>query len=223
MTTAAMLSHASRAETFRPETLRVLAAAGIRPQVIESTYSGPTPDAEVRAKAYDALVLAKGGGLLFLEDDLDARPFLLPRHLAMAEATGVTTAFCAVNQRHYPPGTLSRSTLKAELLPIPAYDASRGFHGSMAVYLPPAFVQYGLDHPEEFRQPDGSLLTQHVIAPDVERGKVCGFDFWIKHHARRFGGMLVAVPNSVDHVGTNLRTGATWPSPTFQIPEASDA
>lgn len=222
-TTAVMLSHASRAETYRPESLRALATAGIRPQVIESTYQGPTPDAEVRAKAYDALLLAQGGGLLFLEDDLDARPFLLPRHLALAEAAQVTTVLCAVNRRHYPPGVLDQPALKAELLPMPAYDADRGYHGSMAVYVPPALVQHGLERRHEFQQPDGSALTEPVIEPDHRRRKVTGFDFWLKDAACHHGGIFVAVPNSVDHVGANLRTGATWPSPSFHIQEAYDA
>lgn len=219
-----MLSHVSRADTYRPATLAALSAADVHPTVIESTYDGATPDAEVRARAYDALRLAQGDSLLFLEDDLDVRPELFKRHLAMAVEANVTTVFCAVNRRHYPPGLIDGceppAHLPAQLVPIPDFDADRGYHGSMAVYLPPGLVAHALARPEEFITPWGTPLTQPVIEPDHLRGKVTGFDFWIKANARSFGGMLIAVPNSIDHVGRNIRTGHAWPSPTFSIPVA---
>jgi hypothetical protein len=106
---------------------------------------------------------------------------------------------------------------------MPAYDDNRGYHGSMAVYLPPALVAHGLTRPHEFMRPNGAPLTDPVIQPDHQRGKVTGFDFWIKHHARAFGGILVALPNSVDHVGLSVHGSAratAWRSPSFPIPEA---
>jgi len=217
-----MLSHESRADSYRKESLAQLAAAGITPIVIESTATSGT-DAEVRRRAYDALEHATAAGLVFLEDDIHVRSSLFLRHVAMAIDAQAVTVFCAVNQRHYPPGTLFQPSLIASLAPMPAYDDNRGYHGSMAVYLPPALVAHGLTHPHEFMRADGSPLTTPVITPDHQRGKVTGFDFWIKHHARAFGGILVALPNSVDHVGLSVRNNqraSPWRSPSFLIPEA---
>lgn len=214
-----MLSHASRAAATRAKSLARLAAAGVHPTVVESTYAGPTPDAEVRARAFDALALAEGDALVFLEDDLDVRPDLFRRHLAMAVAANAVTAFCAVNRRHYPPGVLSRSSLPAYLAPIPAYAADRGFHGSMALYIPPAMVAHALLRRDEFQLPNGSPLTRPVIPPDFARGKVTGFDFWVKHTAPQFGGMLVALPNSIQHDDPKGK----WFSPSFGIPEEVSA
>lgn len=210
-----MLSHASRTES-RTKSLASLARATALPvTVIESTYTGPTPDAEVRARGYDALMAASGRDMVFLEDDIEVHPDLFRRHLLMAAAAGVVTVFCAVNARHYPPGILDEVTLDAELLPLPNFDADRGYHGSMAVFIPQAVVEHGLNRRHEFQRPDGSPLTQPVIEPDRLRGKVTGFDFWLKHTARAFGGMLVAVPNSVNHVSRH----GTWPSLTYHVPE----
>jgi len=217
-----MLSHASRREGARVESLAQLAAAGIHPQIIES-HATEKSDAEVRRRAYDALRRAAGDALLFLEDDILVRPALLNTHLALAEASGVTTALCAINARHYPPGVLSENPMRVRLEPIPNYAADRGFHGSMAVYLPPALVEYGWAHPEQFVRADGTALVDPVIPPDFQRGKVTGFDFWLKHTAQRFGGMRVALPNSVDHDdrgSVHGSRGGAWRSPTFSVPEA---
>ena len=216
-----MLSHASRREGARVESLAQLAAAGIYPQVIES-HATERSDAEVRRRAYDALSRAAGDALLFFEDDILVRPALLNDHLALAEAAEITTALCAINARHYPPGVLSENPMRVRLEPVPNYAADRGFHGSMAVYLPPALVTHGLEHPEQFMRRDGTALVNPVIPPDFQRGKVTGFDFWIKHAAQRFGGMRVALPNSVDHDDRGSVHGertSAWRSPTYGIPE----
>jgi len=70
--------------------------------------------------------------------------------------------------------------------------------------------------------PRGEPLTQPVIPPDHARGKITGFDFWIKHTAQQFGGMLVALPNSIDHDDRGSVNGertSAWRSPTYGIPE----
>ena len=215
MVTFVMLSHESRVES-RLRSLDSFPLCAVV-HIVESAYSGPNPDAEVRARAYDALTLARGGGLVFLEDDIEVRPDLFQRHVAMAEEADVITAFCAVNKRHYPPGVLDRDSLPVSLAPIPDYDADRGFHGSMAVYIPARVVEYAIDRQEEFQEADGSPLERPVIPPDFARRKVTGFDFWLKHTARKFGGMLVALPNSVNHVSRH----GTWPSLTFHVPVAA--
>lgn len=214
MVTFVMLSHESRVESRLRSLDSFPLCAAVH--IVESTYSGPNPDAEVRARAYDALTLARGGGLVFLEDDIEIRP-LFRRHLDLAITADRITVFCAVNERHYPPGVLGQEALPVSLAPIPKYDADRGFHGSMAVYVPPAVVAYALGRREEFQEADGSPLERPVIPPDFARRKVTGFDFWLKHTARKFGGMLVALPNSVNHVSRH----GTWPSLTFHVPEAA--
>lgn len=218
MVTFVMLSHVDNRES-RDRSLASLAAAGVTPEVLLSFYRGPHPDAEVRRAGYDALSAAytAGGALVFLEDDIEVRPDLFRRHVAMAEEADVITAFCAVNKRHYPPGVLDRDSLPVSLAPIPDYDADRGFHGSMAVYVPARVVEYAIDRQEEFQEADGSPLERPVIPPDFARRKVTGFDFWLKHTARKFGGMLVALPNSVNHVSRH----GTWPSLTFHVPVAA--
>lgn len=211
-----MLSHESRVES-RARSLASLALAGVEPELVISTYDGPTPDAEVRRAAFSALSYAycHSDALVFLEDDIEVRPDLFQRHVSMAVAADRITAFCAVNKRHYPPGTLERDALPVSLEPIPNYGADRGFHGSMAVYVPARVVEYAIDRQEEFQEADGSPLERPVIPPDFARRKVTGFDFWLKHTASRFGGMLVALPNSVNHVSRH----GTWPSLTYHVPE----
>lgn len=218
MVTFVMLSHETRVES-RAASLASLATAGVTPEVLLSFYRGPNPDAEVRRAGYDALSAAytAGGPLVFLEDDIQVRPELFRRHVAMAEEADVITAFCAVNKRHYPPGTLERDALPVSLEPIPNYGADRGFHGSMAVYIPARVVEYAIDREEEFQEADGGPLERPVIPPDFARRKVTGFDFWLKHTASHFGGMYVALPNSVNHVSRH----GTWPSLTYHVPEAA--
>lgn len=207
-----MLSHVERVES-RAASLLALQHAGVRPEVVISHYRGSTPDAEVRARAFDALTLAEGRALVFFEDDIDVRPELFQRHVRMAERADTVTAFCAVNERHYPRGIIGKASHRAQLVGIPNYNADRGFHGSMALYVPPAMVAFALGRRSEFQQVDGTPLSFPVIEPDRLRGKVTGFDFWVKHHAAAFNGMLVAVPNSVQHVDRRGR----WYSPTFNM------
>lgn len=207
-----MLSHVDRVHS-RARSLKALLAAHVRPQVVISHYRGSTPDAEVRARAFDALRLAEGGGLVFLEDDIDVRAELFQRHVRMAERADTVTAFCAVNERHYPRGIIGKASHRAQLVGIPNYNHDRGFHGSMALYLPPAMVTHALLRRDEFQLPDGGPLQHPVIPPDFARGKVTGFDFWVKHTSPQFGGMQVALPNSVQHVDRRGR----WYSPTFNM------
>src|SRR5690625_798441 len=182
---AVMISHESRALTMRVESLTQLASVGIKPVVIESTYDGDNPDAEVRRLGYEALKHGTSEGLLFFEDDIIVNPELLPWHIERARRAQLLAALCTVNERHYNPNVLrdikEGAPLKPRFARIPRYDADRGFHGSMALYLPPKLVVYGLARQTEFQQPDGSHLEHPVIPPDYQRGKVTGFDFWIKY------------------------------------------
>lgn len=220
MIPAVMISHKSRALTLRIESLAQLASVGIKPVVIESTYDGDNPSAEVRRLGYEALKYGNDQGLLFFEDDIIVNADLLPWHIERARRAKLLVAFCAVNKRHYKYSIMRDVELGAKLYPhfarIPRYDDDMGFHGSMAMFLPPRLVVYGLARQTEFQQPDGSCLENPVIPPDYQRGKVTGFDFWIKYAARvaplKDRGMFAAIPNSVDHVG---RSDGRWRSPTF--------
>lgn len=213
-----MLSHASRANGLRRQSLLQLEAAGIEPLILESTYAGEHTDAEVRRRGYDALQHHHPDlGLLFFEDDIVVNAALFKRHLELAIAAQRVVAFCALNRRHYQAGVIGQPRLPVRLDPIPGYSEDRGFHGSQALYLPADLCRFGLEHPEMFMAEDGGPLTQPAILPDHLRGKVCGFDFWIKHHAALVGGILAAIPNSVDHVGM-MKSGAYWRSPTYGTP-----
>lgn len=220
---AVVLTKASRATTTLPRTLRDLADAGINPQTITSTYTGPLPDAEVRRQALNAIQLAAGDplGMLFFEDDIAVDAPLFQHHLRLALSMSRIVAFCTVNPKHHPPGMLNDpSPILARLEALPAWDApygrDGGFHGSMAVYLPPAVVRFALDRPHEFQRDDGAALTVPVIAPDAQHHRITGFDLWLKHHAKSFGGIYGAFPNPVDHLGDGghrwraLTYGAAW-------------
>ena len=223
MIPAVMISHESRALTHRVESLTQLASAGIHPTVIESTYNGREASAEVRRLGYEALKHGTDKGLLFFEDDIIVDPDLLPWHVERARRAELLAALCAVNERHYKPSILRDIQNGVRLHPhfarIPKYDDDKGFHGSMAVYIPRQLVVYGLARQTEFQQPDGSPLEHPVIPPDYQRGKVTGFDFWLKHAARiaplKYRGMFAAIPNSVNHVGS---ADGAWRSPTFGAP-----
>lgn len=212
-----LLTHESRGAS-RARSLQELARAGITPDVLISHNEHAPADADVRLQAYNALSIAYAyeSSLVFFEDDIQVRPDLLTRHITLAEEAGVITVFCGVNARLYPPGTLNEPALPVRLAPIPNYDADRGFHGSMAIYVPVPVVEYGVAHPGQFHAEDGGHLTNPTIEPDRLRGKVTGFDFWLKSVARRFGGMLMALPNSVNHASRH----GTWPSLTFHTPTA---
>lgn len=196
-----MLSHVSRAHTVRAESLRQLEAASIKPRIIES-HATTRSDAEVRRRAYDAFSFASEDtdGLVFFEDDIYVNAPLLNRQLTTAVNLGEVVALCALRLSLYPPG-IRRQIERGEqpregIYELVNHAAYRGFHGSQAVYLPPDLITYALDRPQEFMDPDGKPLTVPSVPADVERGKVTGFDFWLKCRVDR---MFVAVPNPVDH------------------------
>lgn len=184
-----MLSHVSRRDTIRKRTLEQLPVA---PIVVESFATSGT-DAEVRRKAYECMRHAEGD-MVFLEDDLKVNAPLFLRQVERAKNLGEVTVFCLLRKSLYPAWAL-RSSAPEGLVPMVGFDAYRGFHGTMAVYLPESLVSYALAHPEEFHD-NGEPLKKPVVPADFERGKVTGFDFWLKCRARR---MFVAIPNPIDH------------------------
>jgi len=224
--TAVVITKASRANTTLPATLDALHAADLDPILIHtSTYNGPTPDAEVRRLGLKACQDAApaGRGLLFFEDDIAVTPTLLKHHIALAVEHDALTAFCAVNRSHYRPSVLDDpNPVTVRLEPMPAWDAplgrGGGFHGSMALYIPPVIVDFAVSLPGSFIRSRDVLLDEPVIPPDHQHRRVTGFDMWLKWAASRVGPrtILNALPNSVDHVGDG--EGERWRSPTFGRP-----
>jgi hypothetical protein len=213
-----MLSHVSRAGTIRN---RTLAQLPVTPIVVESFAKGST-DLEVRKMAWYCMEKARDNpaGMVFLEDDLDVVPELFLKHVDMAVSLGHVTAFCLLRLNCYPGWVQALAKrgakLPEQIVEMKDFAKRHGFHGSMAVYLPASLVSYALDHPEEFHN-NGQYLRKPVVEADFKTGRVTGFDFWLKSHAKR---MFVAIPNSVDHAdppsvhgGTRLRA---MKSPTFR-------
>lgn len=129
--------------------------------------------------------------------------------------------FCAVQERHHPPqlriDALRGRPVRPQIVPMPhyreTYGAAGGYHGSMCVWIPPAVVTRAALDWHEFinapiddtaapgTPPDARHLTEPVLELDKQRGKITGFDFWLRERAPEYGGMMVAVPNPVDHLG----------------------
>lgn len=204
-TTTILVTHDSR-ERERAETLRQLALARVHPALQISTNRDPNlADAEVRRLGGLACRIAhvKGTALLFLEDDIDVDARTFPRHLAIAEQLQVPTTFCVLRPSLWSGGITralaKRRPMPVSLVPLTGVAEDRGFHGSMAVFLPRAMVAHAAMAWREFERPDGGPLLAPAINADRLRGKVTGFDFWIKENAGAFGGLHGALPNSVDH------------------------
>lgn len=208
--TVTIITKASRAATTLPATLAQARAAGLDPMIIASPGPDPTPGAEVRRLGLVAadLTADNPAGLLFLEDDLTIDGPLLWHQLALAVAAGRITTMCATRTQHYPPGVLDEpEPIKARLEPMPHYGAdygaAGGFHGSHALYLPAPVIQLMRTNRHWFAGPNGRPLTpdQGNTPSDHARGQIVGLDLWVKDHAHAFGGILLAIPNPVDHVG----------------------
>jgi hypothetical protein len=163
-------------------------------------------DAEVRLLGGLAchVAAAAGTSLLFLEDDLLVNAHLFRRHLQEAEARQVPVTFCLIRESLYPLGVRDcikrKRPLPVTIVRLVGADADRGFHGSMAVFLPKAMTAYAGENPGDFMNADGSHLRHPVLVADKLRNKVCGFDFWVKEVSNAFGGLHAGIPNSVDHL-----------------------
>lgn len=206
MMVAVMVSHESR-EDVRARTLEQLRKVDVIPRVLISVNRDPSlADAEVRLLGGIACRIADAAnaGLLFLEDDLLVDAHLFPRHVSMAESLGHPVTFCLLREALYPLGIRDclkrKRPLPVSIVHLNGADADRGFHGSMAVYLPRAMTSYAAENPHDFMTDDGRHLTEPVLVADKVRHKVCGFDFWVKEVSASFGGLHAAIPNSIDHV-----------------------
>lgn len=134
--------------------------------------------------------------------------------------------FCAVQERHHQPQARIDARFGRPMRPhfavMPHYreshGANGGFHGSMCVWIPPAIVSRAttdwhefINHPVDDTNAPGMPadlrhLTEPVLDLDRQRGKITGFDFWLRERAPEYGGIMVATPNPVDHVGDNPDT-----------------
>lgn len=210
-----------------------------RPIVLTSPHEeNPAypPGAQTRYLAYRAAVIAGGhpAGLLLMEDDahiVDTE--LFERHLDSIRQRGwqyPVAVFCAVNPKHYAPTMLAdwhrdalrggRRPVLAHFQPMPHFDAPTGarggFHGTMATWLPARLVRMILEHPEEHVTPGGGAPippNSFRIPADQRHNQIVGIDLWIRDNARKVGGIMVAIPNPVDHLGDDPAT-ERWRSPT---------
>lgn len=223
--TAVLITTPRRRGTTLPRALAGLAAADIFPEVVTDTATRGDKDARVRRLGLVAARIAARAGrpLLFLEDDIRVTdPALLAHQIDAAVRADRITLLCAVNAAHYPLGTFPKPAGRtvARLAPMPAPTAARGrqggMHGSMAVMIPPRVVEAAVSHPLDLADADGQPLRQPAIRADHERGRIVGFDFWLKDVAATFGGALVAIPNPIDHMGDG--PSEAWRSPTADWP-----
>jgi hypothetical protein len=222
---AVMISHVSRAGNVRDESLRQLAAAGVRPRVFESNPERPA-DGEVKRLAWHAITSARANphGVLFFEDDILVDPIRLRRFLAGPVPQFDFVALCLLRKGLYAEPELRvmehKQPAESRLAPIDlrVFRADRGFHGTMGVWLSRDIIADAYDHPDTFMRHDGSCLTHPVNPSEVRRGKVCGFDFWLKDAVTH---PAVLFPNAVDHAPSisviNQRVTLAR-SPSFGIP-----
>lgn len=187
--TVVMVSCEQRVEV-RAQTLRQFHSLGHHPKVILDPCHDPTPAAVLR-NAYNAVAPHDGDarGVLFVEDDIDLNAGTFDRFVRMAMESKTITTLCLLRHSLYPAWVAEDTTeLPGCLVKLRDYDARRGFHGTMCVYLPPAVVSRIRGSPSEFMDDLGNPI------PDAH-----GFDFWLKTHATEYGGMLAAIPNPVNH------------------------
>lgn len=160
--------------------------------------------------------------LTMLERDR-ARGRALTGNPAHHHNTEPIIVFCAVQDRHHPPQARIDASqdrpIPPHFAPMPhyreRYGAAGGFHGSMCVWVPPAIVERAatdwhefINHPVDDTNAPGMPadlrhLTEPVLDLDRQRGKITGFDFWLRERAPEHGGIMVAIPNPVDHLGDN--------------------
>ena len=185
------------------------------PDVFTSENEDPTrADEDVRlggliaAHRYRSSGADQFTGFLWFEDDILIHPesFANAVHQMLIIRRCITT-FCLLRDSLADPSAIQdamttyQKTGEVTLVPLHGVEKNRGFHGSMAVYVPEVVVQYLERHPQQFTSIDGAPIER--IAPDRERGKTTGFDFWLKDVSTRIPGtvspMLAAFPNPVQH------------------------
>jgi hypothetical protein len=162
----------------------------------------------IAARAYRASAADQFSGFIWLEDDILIHPesFASAMHQMLIIRRCITT-FCLIRDSLADPSAIQdaiteyRRTGEVVLVPLHGVEKNRGFHGSMAVYVPDHIVQYMTRNPQQFESVNGRPIER--IAPDRERGKITGFDFWLKDVSLRMPGtvgpMLAAFPNPVQH------------------------
>lgn len=225
--TAVMISHSRRDPRVRERSLYELSKVGIDPIIVFSDAEPPS-DREVKRQAWRALAHGElnPDGVLFFEDDI-----LVDEHRMLWFLTGGVpleydfVALCLLRLSLYPPNereeAVARRPTVTRIAPInrTAFSADRGFHGTMGVWLSHTLVQRALEARDEFMSPDGGPLADPVTPSEHARGKVCGFDFWLKDRVRSPG---VLFPNAIQHQPNTYSTIAqvvrTIQSSAFGLP-----
>jgi len=177
---AVMLSHKSRS-VIRDQTL---ASLGIPVDVLVD--EGDTPsDANVKRLAWHLIDLNAGqaqDGILYFEDDLFVDRSSLKAFLDSDPCGHDLVILCLLRASLIP----DRMTVKPPTLvplDLEKFRADRGFHGSMALWVSPSLISEIRSHKESFMEPDGTALKTPKHRSEMLRGKVCGFDFWLKDFA----------------------------------------
>lgn len=177
----------------RERTLEGLAAVGVHPIVTESSCD-PASGALNRHAAWHAIA-PHDEPLLFLEDDVDAAPWL-PEAVRLASAWGAIVTLCLLRDTLLPDEVQTaireaRGSFPVCIIPLvpERVRERRGYYGTQAIVLPQGVVAAVRRAKSDFVQSDGSpnLAITH------------GFDFWLKDHAHELGGIHALLPNPVQH------------------------
>lgn len=208
-----MISCAQRREE-RARTLAGLAEVGVTPIVTESPCN-PAGGSLNRHAAWHAIA-PHDEPLLFLEDDVDAAPWL-PEAVRLASAWGRIVTLCLLRDSLLPDEVQTLITRASDSFPLciiplvpERVEARRGFYGTQAIVLPQGVVAAIRAAKRDFVRSDGTP------DPSVEHG----FDFWLKHHARDLGGIHALLPNPVQHRNPPKMRRVTRGQPPGSNPEA---
>ena len=222
---AVVISHHTRARTTRARTLTELEAAGIQPVVFESHAERPS-DAEVKRIAWHAITSSHHeDGVLFFEDDVLVDVGRLRWFLSGPRPDHDLVVLCLLRESLYP-GVAYRAMqagapVATSVMPLDhrAFSADRGFHGSMGLWLSADLVDLARRTRLDFMSDDGDLLQEPRTPSERARGKVCGFDFWLKDAA---ASPAVVFPNPVQHAPATVSTISgrerTILSPSWGLP-----
>lgn len=222
----AMFGCEQRRDTERRESLEGLSRLGIEPDVIEMSCKPPSSSGN-RWGLFEAArraVESCEAGLLLFEDDVDVADDLM-EFVGMAEEGDVLTTFCVMRDRLYPHPFI-REAVKAARKNKGFYERTlirlsddevekeRGFFGTQGMYYPRRVLDAVLTWAKpDFAREDGSMHEPGFISH--------GFDFWLKEHARGFGGIWAAYPNPVQHRAKALSMRGTpmrQQSNSFDLP-----
>lgn len=195
---AVMISHHSRGgkSGLRAQSLQQLALAGARPDVMISTVERGS-DAEVKRISWWAISTARDNpdGVLFFEDDILVDSIGLEWFARGPRPAHDLVLLCTLRASLH---GVPRPQEPYHLAPIPRerFAAERGFHGCMGMWLSADLVDTIVSSRSHFMAPDDQPATTPVTPTEVRRGKVCGFDFWLRDFVNDPASLL---PDVIKH------------------------